>query len=86
MVYNDIIFFSLFVPSGTPLALIPLLVPIELISYLARAFSLGIRLFANITANHTLLKNLSGFLYPMFTSSVLIYDLGRIDLPYSQIY
>ena len=65
-------FFSFFVPSGTPLALVPLLVPIELISYLARAFSLGIRLFANMTAGHTLMKILSGFLAPMFTSSILV--------------
>ena len=69
---HKIHFFSFFVPSGTPLALVPLLVPIELISYLARAFSLGIRLFANMTAGHTLMKILSGFLYPMFTSSLLI--------------
>ncbi|PKU62788.1 ATP synthase subunit a [Dendrobium catenatum] len=43
-------FFSFFVPSGTPLGLVPLLVPIELISYLARAFSLGVRLFAMFTS------------------------------------
>ena len=53
-------FFSFFVPSGTPLGLVPLLVPIELISYLARAFSLGVRLFANTVAGHTLLKILIG--------------------------
>jgi F-type H+-transporting ATPase subunit a len=38
-------FFAFFVPAGTPLAMVPLLVLIELISYLARAFSLGVRLF-----------------------------------------
>jgi len=65
-------FFSFFVPSGTPLVLVPLLVPIELISYVSRAFSLGIRLFANMVAGHTLLKILSGFLAPMFTSSLLL--------------
>lgn len=65
-------FFSFFVPSGTPLPLLPLLVLIETISYLARAFSLGIRLFANICAGHTLLKILSTFLYQLFTSSLLI--------------
>jgi len=65
-------FFSFFVPSGTPLALVPLLAPIELISYLARAVSLGVRLFANMVSGHTLLKILSGFLYPMFTSSFIV--------------
>lgn len=65
-------FFSFFIPAGTPLALVPLLVLIELISYIARAFSLGIRLFANITAGHTLMKILSTFLYQLFSSSILI--------------
>ena len=65
-------FFSYFVPSGTPLVLVPLLVPIEVISYVSRAFSLGIRLFANIVSGHTLLKILSSFLYPMLTGGVLI--------------
>jgi F-type H+-transporting ATPase subunit a len=69
---HKIHFFSFFIPAGTPLALVPLLVLIELISYIARAFSLGIRLFSNITAGHTLLKILSTFLYQMFTSGVLI--------------
>ena len=66
-------FFSFFVPSGTPLALVPLLVLIELVSYLARAFSLGIRLFANVVAGHTLLKILSTFLYQMFSSSLILF-------------
>lgn len=65
-------FFSFFVPAGTPLGLVPLLVPIELISYLARAFSLGVRLFANVTAGHVLMKILAGFLAPMFISSILV--------------
>ena len=65
-------FFSYFVPSGTPLALVPLLVLIELTSYLARAFSLGIRLFANMVAGHTLMKILATFLYQMFNAGVLV--------------
>jgi F-type H+-transporting ATPase subunit a len=56
----------------TPLALVPLLVLIELISYLARAVSLGVRLFANIMAGHTLMKILSTFLFQMFSSSILV--------------
>jgi F-type H+-transporting ATPase subunit a len=65
-------FFSYFIPSGTPLALVPLLVLIELISYIARAGSLGIRLFANIVAGHTLLKILSTFLFQMFSGTILV--------------
>ena len=56
---HGIKFFSFFVPAGTPLALVPLLVLIEVVSYLARAVSLGVRLFAIIVAGHTLLKILS---------------------------
>lgn len=65
-------FFSYFVPAGTPLGLVPLLVLVELISYIARAFSLGVRLFANLVAGHTLLKILTGFLFPMFTMGPLM--------------
>jgi F-type H+-transporting ATPase subunit a len=64
-------FFSFFVPAGAPTVLIPLLVPIEIISYLARALSLGVRLFANLTAGHVLITILSGFLGPMFTAGVI---------------
>ena len=71
-------FFSYFIPSGTPLALVPLLVLIELLSYSARAFSLGIRLFANMTAGHTLLKILSTFLLQMFSASLIIAILTLI--------
>ncbi|CAO1638553.1 unnamed protein product (mitochondrion) [Parajaminaea phylloscopi] len=72
LVKHKVHFFSFFVPSGTPLVLVPLLVPIELISYVSRAFSLGIRLFANMTAGHVLMKILSGFLWPMFTGGILL--------------
>ncbi len=71
-------FFSFFVPSGTPLALVPLLVLIELVSYTARAVSLGVRLFANMTAGHTLLKILSTFLGQMFSSSLFVSILTLI--------
>jgi F-type H+-transporting ATPase subunit a len=69
---HGIKFFAFFIPAGTPLALVPLLVLIELISYLARAVSLGVRLFANITAGHTLLKILSTYLFKLFTGSLLV--------------
>ena len=48
-------FLTLFVPSGLPIFLVPLLVPIELISYLIRPITLSVRLFANMMAGHTLL-------------------------------
>nr|WP_204602015.1 F0F1 ATP synthase subunit A [Paremcibacter congregatus] len=54
-------FFKLFVPEGAPLALMPLLVVIELVSYLSRPISLSVRLFANMVAGHTMLKVFGGF-------------------------
>jgi F-type H+-transporting ATPase subunit a len=71
-------FFSYFIPAGTPLALVPLLVLIELVSYLARAASLGVRLFSNIVAGHTLLKILSTFLYQLFSGSLIVAALTLI--------
>src|SRR5579871_823246 len=52
-------FFSLLVPAGCPLSLLPLLVIIEFISYLTRNISLGLRLAANIFSGHMLLNILS---------------------------
>jgi ATP synthase subunit 6 len=54
-------FFGFFLPNGIHIALAPLLVPIELVSYIARVFSLAIRLFANMMSGHTLLKIIAGF-------------------------
>jgi len=48
-------------PAGIPLVIGPFLIVIEIVSYLARALSLGIRLFANMTAGHALLKILARF-------------------------
>jgi F-type H+-transporting ATPase subunit a len=58
-------FLSLFVPKGVPFVLLLLLVPIEIISYLIRPFSLSIRLFANMLAGHTMLKVFGGFVVMM---------------------
>jgi F-type H+-transporting ATPase subunit a len=55
-------FASLFVPPGVPVLLWPLLIPIEIISYLSRPISLSVRLFANMLAGHTLLQVFAGFI------------------------
>jgi F-type H+-transporting ATPase subunit a len=54
-------YLKLFVPDGVPVWLMPLIVPIELISYLIRPISLSVRLFANMLAGHTMLKVFAGF-------------------------
>jgi F-type H+-transporting ATPase subunit a len=61
LVRHGLHFFSLFVPSGTPLILAPLLIPIEVISYFVRPVSLSVRLFANMMAGHTMMKVFGGF-------------------------
>jgi F-type H+-transporting ATPase subunit a len=71
-------FFSYFVPGGTPTIIVFFLVFIELISYVARAFSLGVRLFANIVAGHALLNILASFLYPMITAGILFFFVSLI--------
>ena len=54
-------FLRLFVPTGVPAVLLVLLVPIELLSYFIRPFTLAIRLFANMLAGHTMLAIFGGF-------------------------
>ena len=75
-------FFSLFVPAGCPLGLLPLLVLIEFISYLARNVSLGLRLAANILSGHMLLNILSGFTYNIMTSGFIFFFLGFFPLAF----
>ena len=54
-------FFSLFIPHGTPALLVPLIFVIELVSFLVRPFSLGLRLFVAMTAGHILLDVFASF-------------------------
>lgn len=64
-------FFKFFVPPGIPAVLLPLLVVIEIISYLTRPISLSVRLFANMLAGHTMLKVFAGFVVLMGIWGVL---------------
>jgi len=68
-------FFSFFVPPGAPILMWPLLIPIEIISYLSRPISLSVRLFANMLAGHTLLKVIAGFIALMGVAGVLPFAL-----------
>lgn len=63
-------YLSMFFPMGAPMWLAPLIVGIEIISYLARAISLGVRLSANITSGHVLIGIISGFVWQMLTSTI----------------
>lgn len=70
--------FHLFLPKGIPVFLAPLMIIIELISYLARPFSLSIRLFANMMAGHLILKLFASFTAMLADSSLAV--LGVIPL------
>ncbi len=58
---HGIKYLKIFVPSGVPILLLPLITIIEIISYLSRPVSLSVRLFANMMAGHTMLKVFGGF-------------------------
>ena len=60
-VKHGVHFFSFFFPEGTPLIMAPLIIPIEIVSYLSRPLTLALRLFANMLAEHTLMLVFAGF-------------------------
>jgi len=64
-------FLSLFLPPGAPKPLAPLLIFIEVVSYVSRAFSLSIRLFANMMSGHTLLNIMTSFILKLFSKSFI---------------
>eukprot|EP01136_Pigoraptor_vietnamica_P013412 Opistho-1_new@54368 len=72
----------MFMPLGAPILLAPLLVSIELVSYLARPVSLGLRLAANITSGHILLGIIALFIHKMIIAGglLLIASLGAISI------
>nr|WAX04129.1 ATP synthase F1 subunit 6 [Polysiphonia sp.] len=73
-------FFSLFLPRNVPLIIVPLLITIEFLSYLVKVFTLAIRLFANMTSGHTLLKIIAGFAWTMLLSGGLLAIFSLIPL------
>ena len=82
LVEHNIKFFSLFVPAGCPLVLLPALVLIEFLSYLARNVSLGLRLAANVLSGHMLLNILSGFTFKIMTSGFIYFFVGLLPLSF----
>jgi F-type H+-transporting ATPase subunit a len=72
-------FLNLFIPTGVPKTLLPLLVIIEIISYIARGFSLSIRLFANLMSGHALIHILMFFIVKILNFSYKI-GLGSVAL------
>lgn len=73
---NGLKFLRLFAPSGLPIWLMPILVPIEVISFLSRPISLGVRLFANMLAGHIILKLFAGFVISLLGAGGAVMILG----------
>ena len=73
-------FFTLFLPEGTPILVLPLVAAIEFLSFLSRPFTLAIRLFANMTAGHVLLKVFGGFVVALGSYEALPYVFGIVPL------
>lgn len=73
---NGFKFLKLFAPSGLPIWLYPLLVPIEVVSFLSRPFSLAIRLFANMFAGHIILKLFAGFIGSLLAAGGAVMAIG----------
>lgn len=71
-------FVAHFLPSGTPWWMAPLIYVIEVISYLARPFSLSIRLAANMMAGHTMMKVVAGFIVSMLAAESVLVQAGSI--------
>ena len=64
-------FLSFLMPTGVPPLMAPLIVPIEILSYFTRPISLALRLFANMTAGHTMLKVFAGFIFGLGLAGVV---------------
>jgi F-type H+-transporting ATPase subunit a len=62
-------FFSLFMPPGVPWWLVPLVLPLEIVSFLIRPITLSVRLFANMMAGHLMLKVFAGFSVAMVSAA-----------------
>src|SRR3984957_9261988 len=75
---NGLKFFRVFVPSGIPIYILPLVVVIEIISFLTRPLSHSVRLFANMLAGHITLKVFAGFVALLGTSLGTIGWIGGI--------
>jgi F-type H+-transporting ATPase subunit a len=72
-------FFSLFVPHGTPKVMLPLIAPIEFISFMVRPFSLGLRLFVAMIAGHILMEVFGSFIVTGFNGGAMGWGISIIS-------
>jgi F-type H+-transporting ATPase subunit a len=77
-------FFNLFVPKGVPVYILPMIVAIEILSFISRPISHSVRLFANMLAGHIALKVFAGFIILLGTALGVVGWIGGI-LPFAMI-
>lgn len=85
VIRNGFHFFSLFAPPGVPLLVMPLIIPVEIISFLVRPITLSVRLFANMMAGHLVLKVFAGFSAAMVSLGVFGYALSVVPMLFNAI-
>lgn len=78
-------FFSLFAPSGVPMWILPFIIPIEMVSFLARPISLSIRLAAAMTAGHVLLEVIAGFIVTFIAALGIYGGIAAGALPLAML-
>lgn len=71
---------GMFMPAGTPFAIVPLRVPLEIRGFIITAISRAVRLFANMMAGHILLKTIAGFAWTMMLSGVMLWVAHLIPM------
>ena len=70
---HGLTFFRMFLPTGTPFGMIPLMVPLEVMGFTITFISLSVRLFANMMAGHILLKVIGGFAWSMMVAGGVLW-------------
>ncbi len=83
IVRHGLHFFELFVPPGAPLWLFPLIIPIEILSFLVRPVTLSVRLFANMMAGHLVLKVFAGFSVSMIGLGTAGFFMGLVPAAFN---
>lgn len=78
--YHKLHFFRYFVPEGVPALLLPLLVPIEVLSYLSRIISLSVRLFANMMAGHVMMEVFGAFVVVLAGAGIIFWIPSALSL------
>jgi len=76
---NGLTFFRLFAPAGAPWPIYIILIPIEIISFLARPLTLALRLFANMLAGHIMLKLFAGFAVALLSAGAIYIPLALLS-------